>query len=145
MANRHDIPPTCRQYLLFWVSVCLLEPPIPHPPTSLSFLPTTSSTFASFPPSNSLQPEDLPQLRHRVLGPGDGVPHRPLVGEDLVVVTALERLVAEEVDGGVLDAAGPLGLVLEVLEAVGLVPARGEDVEGDLAADGEAGARAKSQ
>ncbi len=66
------------------------------------------------------------------------MPHRPLVVEDLVVVATLHRLVAKEVDGGVLDAAGPLGLVLEVLQAVRLVPARGEDVEGDLAANGEA-------
>lgn len=62
----------------------------------------------------------------------------PLIVENLVIITALERLVAKEVDGGVLDAAGPLGLVLEVLQAVRLVPAGGEDVEGDLAADGEA-------
>lgn len=59
------------------------------------------------------------------------------VDVDLVVVAALKGLVAEEVDLGVLDAAGPLGVVLEVLEAVRLVPAGGEDVEGDLAADGE--------
>lgn len=62
----------------------------------------------------------------------------PRILVNLVVVAALERLVAEEVDGGVLDAVGLLGLVLEVLQAVGLVPAGGEDVEGDLAADGEA-------
>lgn len=86
-----------------------------------------------------LQLEDIPQLPHRVLGPGDGVAHGPLVVVDLPVVAALHGLVAEEVDRGVLDAAGPLGLVLEVLQAVRLVPARGEDVEGDLAADGEPG------
>ena len=57
---------------------------------------------------------------------------------DLVVVTALGRLVAEEVDRGVLDAARLLGLVLEVRQAERLVPAGGEDVEGDLAADREA-------
>lgn len=65
----------------------------------------------------------------------------PGVAVDLVVVAAGEGLVAEEVDRLVLDAA-VLGLALEVLEAVGLVPAGGEDVEGDLAADGEAVARA---
>ena len=57
--------------------------------------------------------------------------------EDLVVVAALVRLVAEEVDGAVLDAADLL-LGFDVLQAVGLVPASGEDVEGDLAADGVA-------
>lgn len=61
----------------------------------------------------------------------------PRVAEDLVVVAALEGLVAEEVDRLVLDAAWPLGLALQVLQAVGLVPAVGEDVEGDLATDGE--------
>ena len=63
---------------------------------------------------------------------------RALVGEDLVVVATRVRLVAKEVDGLVGDAVGLLGLVLEVAQAVGLVPADGEDVERDLAADGEA-------
>lgn len=58
---------------------------------------------------------------------------------DFVVVAALGRLVAEEVNVLVGDAVGLLGLGLEVLEAVCLVPAGGEDVKGDLAADGEAG------
>jgi hypothetical protein len=57
--------------------------------------------------------------------------------EDLVVVAALVGLVAEEVDGAVLDAADLL-LGFDVLQAVGLVPASGEDVKGDLAADGVA-------
>lgn len=48
--------------------------------------------------------------------------------EDLVVVTALESLVTEEVDGGVVDAADVL-LSLDVLETVSLVPAGREDVE----------------
>lgn len=59
------------------------------------------------------------------------------VGVDFVVVAALEGLVAEKVDGLVGDAVGLLGLVLEVLQAVGLVPAGGEDIEGDLATNGE--------
>jgi len=57
--------------------------------------------------------------------------------EDLVVVAALVGLVAEEVDGVVLDATDLL-LGFDVLQAVGLVPASGEDVERDLAADGVA-------
>jgi hypothetical protein len=71
------------------------------------------------------------RARHRV---ADG----PAVLKDLVVVAAHKRLVAKEVDRRVLDAAGPLGLVLEVLQAVRLVPALGEYVERDLPADGEA-------
>jgi hypothetical protein len=61
-----------------------------------------------------------------------------LVVEDLVVVAALERLVSEEMDVLVGDSVGLLGLVFKVGEAVGLVPAGGEDVEGDLTADREA-------
>lgn len=40
-------------------------------------------------------------------------------------------------DGLVLDA-GDVLLGLDVLQAVSLVPTGGEDIEGDLAADGEA-------
>ncbi len=58
------------------------------------------------------------------------------IGVDLPVVAALGGLVAKEVDCLVLDAVGLLGLVLEVAYAVGLVPARGEYVEGELATDG---------
>ena len=57
--------------------------------------------------------------------------------EDLVVVAALVRLVAEEVDGAVLDATDLL-LCFHVLQAVGLVPSSREDIEGDLAANGVA-------
>jgi hypothetical protein len=60
-----------------------------------------------------------------------------LVCEDLIVVAAWGGLVTEEVDVLVGDAPGLLGLGLEVLEAVGLIPPGGEDVEGDLAANGE--------
>jgi hypothetical protein len=82
--------------------------------------------------------EELPQLGHGFLGVLDRVADGARVLIDLVVVAAVECLVAEEVDLVVLDAAGLGGLGLEVLQAVGLVPAGGEDVEGDLAADGEA-------
>jgi hypothetical protein len=61
------------------------------------------------------------------LGPG--------VGVDLPIVPSLVCLVPEEVDGGVLDAIGPLGFSLYMVQAVCLVPALGEDVEGDLSAD----------
>jgi hypothetical protein len=63
------------------------------------------------------------------------VAHGARVLKNLVIVAAFVRLVAEEVDGAVLDAADLL-LGFHVLQAVRLVPARGEDVEGDLAADG---------
>lgn len=52
--------------------------------------------------------------------------------KDLVVVAALECLVAKEVDRSVLDSAHLLGLVLQMLQTVRLVPARGEHVERNL-------------
>lgn len=60
------------------------------------------------------------------------------VAEDLPVVATLECLVSEEVDVLVGDSLGLLGFVFEVLQAVSLVPAVGEDIEGDLATNGEA-------
>lgn len=61
-----------------------------------------------------------------------------LIDVDFVVVAALVGLVTEEVNVLVLDAAGLLGVVFEVSQAVGLVPSVGEDVEGDLTTNGEA-------
>ena len=58
---------------------------------------------------------------------------RPAILVDLVVISTLKALIAEEVDVFVVDAAQGL-LGLDVLEAEGFVPAGGEDVEGDLAA-----------
>jgi hypothetical protein len=83
--------------------------------------------------------KQLPEDAHRLVGVLDGVANGAGVAVNLPVVAALEGLVAEEVNRLVLDAARLLGLVLEVLEAVGLVPAGREDVKGNLAADGEAG------
>ena len=91
------------------------------------------------PTTSSLQVEHLAQLGEGVVGRGDGVADGARVLEDLVVVAALVRLVAEEVDRGVVDAARQVLLVRDVLQAVRLVPALREDVEGDLAADGVAG------
>ena len=61
----------------------------------------------------------------------------PLIGEDLVVVTALGGLITEEVDVLVSDATLS-SVVLKMLEAVSLVPAGRKDIEGDLTTDGEA-------
>lgn len=82
-----------------------------------------------------LKVEQLLQLSDSLLRAGHAVADSARVLEDLVVVAALVGLVAEEVDGAVLDAADLL-LGFDVLQAVGLVPASGEDVKGDLAADG---------
>ena len=83
-----------------------------------------------------LQVKELLEDAHRVIGRLDGVSNGARVAVDFPVVAAFKGLVAKEVDLGVGNAARLLGLLLEVLEAVGLVPAPGEDVEGDLAADG---------
>lgn len=64
--------------------------------------------------------------------------NRAWVLVDLVIIAALVRLVAKEVDGGVLNAIRLLGVGLEVSKAVSLVPAGWEDIEGDLTADGVA-------
>lgn len=56
---------------------------------------------------------------------------------DFVVVTSLKSLVTKEVNVPVGNAA-ILGLILEMLKAVSLVPTGGEDVKRDLAADREA-------
>lgn len=61
----------------------------------------------------------------------------PLVLVNLVVVTAFVGLVAEKVNSRVVYAGNVL-LRRQVLETVGLVPAGGEDVEGNLPADGVA-------
>lgn len=65
------------------------------------------------------------------------MPNRPGVLKDLVVVAPLERLVAKEVHRGVRNTARLLGLVLEVLQAVRLVPTLWEHVKRDLPANGE--------
>ena len=64
------------------------------------------------------------------------MPHRPTILIDLIIISPLIRLVPKEMNSRVLDPAN-LFFFFEMLQAVGLVPAGGEDVEGDLAADGE--------
>lgn len=82
-----------------------------------------------------MQIKKLHELSSAVLGVGDCMTGGSRVLEDFVVVSAFVGFVAEEVDGGVGDSIGLFGFGFEVVEAVGFVPAGGEDVEGDLAAD----------
>lgn len=104
-----------------------------------SFIPILPCVLLPTPsPFQHLQVKGLLYLLEAVLGALDRVADSAGVGVDLIVVAALHGLVAEEVDGSVVDAARLLGLVFQVLQAVCLVPARGEYVERDLAADGEA-------
>jgi len=54
----------------------------------------------------------------------------------LIIIPARTRLVAKEMDVFVLNSVGLLGFRFEVLQTVALVPAVGEDIEGDLATNG---------
>lgn len=85
-----------------------------------------------------LQVKELLQLCHRILGARHRVSNRPRIAVDLVVVSSLVCLVTEEVNRGVLNTARLLRLVLEMLQAVGLVPSGWEHIEGYLAANREA-------
>jgi hypothetical protein len=94
---------------------------------------------------STLRLEALQQLLHlpvRILWILHLVPDGPLIAINLPVVTAGIGLVPIKVDDIIRDATAFL-LAGKMRQAVCLVPARGEDVEGDLAADGvgEAGVR----
>jgi hypothetical protein len=66
------------------------------------------------------------------------VPDRAVISVDLVVIATLVRLVAEEMDGSVVQAIWEVLLVRQVLQAVRLVPTGRKNVEGNLAAYGVA-------
>lgn len=73
--------------------------------------------------------EQLLELGVRVIWVSNRMSDSSWILVDLVVVTALVCLVAEEVDGIILDAVWLFGLVLQVLEAVCLVPSSWEYIE----------------
>ena len=58
----------------------------------------------------------------------------PLVSVYLVIVPAFLCFVAEEVNGVVFNPADVL-FFRDMLQAVGLIPAQGKDIERDLATD----------
>jgi hypothetical protein len=64
------------------------------------------------------------------------VASRSWVIVDLIIISALESLVAEEVNRRIRHTPRLLPLVLEMLQAIRLIPPSGEDIEGDLPADG---------
>ena len=80
-----------------------------------------------------LQIESLLDLRIAIVRIFDTMSDRSGIFVNLIVVSSLERLVAEEVNGLVIDTPGKILVVLDVLQAVPLIPPRGENVEGDLA------------
>ena len=66
------------------------------------------------------------------------MPDRPRVLVDLIVVAILEALVAKEVDVLVVDTGEMFGWIcfgFDMLQAVCLIPAVREDIEGDLTAN----------
>lgn len=97
--------------------------------------PISMSKHVSFQRCRYSQIEQFLHLLKCVLGVLDRVPDCPGILVELVVVAALVCLVAEEMDCLVVDSVWFLGFGLEMREAVSLVPAVGEDVEGDLTAD----------
>jgi hypothetical protein len=86
--------------------------------------------------SPHLKIKDLLKLLHSIIGIHNRVADCAGILINLVVVTSDETLVAEEVDVLVIGA-GELLLSRDVLQGIGLVPALGEDIERDLAANRE--------
>lgn len=80
----------------------------------------------------------LLQLLHGVLGSLDRVADSPGVNVNLVIIATSKALVTEEVDVLVFGAAELL-FSLDMLQTIGLVPASGENIERDLATNGETG------
>ena len=96
----------------------------------------------SQPRTRQSQVEKLLDDPHRVLRALDSMPDRPGILIDLIIITILEALVAEEVDVLVLNAREMLRRVsfgLDMSQAVCLIPTVREDIEGDLAANRVAG------
>lgn len=62
------------------------------------------------------------------------MPNRSAIFEDLEIVSTLVCFVSEEVDGRVINST-ERPLLLQVLEAVSLVPASGEYIKGNLTTD----------
>ena len=87
-------------------------------------------------PHFALKIEYFLELFHCVFWTFHAVSNGPTVLVDLIIISSFIRLVAEEMYGCVVCAAERF-LRFEVLEAVGLVPARWKDVEGNLTTDGE--------
>ena len=55
---------------------------------------------------------------------------------DLIVIPALIGLVSKEVDRLVSDPPGPLRFSFDMLQTVRFVPSMGENIKGDLPANG---------
>ena len=78
--------------------------------------------------------EQLFHRPHCILRILDTVPNCPAVFEDFIIISTFECFVSEEVDGRVINTTERL-LCFQVLQAVSLIPASGEYIEGNLSAD----------
>lgn len=85
-----------------------------------------------------LQLEQFLDNLHGLCWAFDSMANGAGVGVDLVIVSARACLVAEKVNVLVCDTSGLLSIILEMTQAVGLVPTSREDIERDLATDREA-------
>jgi len=79
------------------------------------------------------QAEDFLQFPCRIIWTGDRMPNCSWIFVDLVVVSALVRLITKEVYRRVLYPIRLLRLVLQMLQAIRLIPASGEDIKRYLA------------
>jgi hypothetical protein len=64
------------------------------------------------------------------------MPHSSLIRENFMIIAARISLIAKEMDCLVFNS-GNILFSLDVLKAIGFVPAGWEDIEGDHASNGE--------
>mmetsp|Transcript_24707 Transcript_24707/g.59566 ORF Transcript_24707/g.59566 Transcript_24707/m.59566 type:complete len:225 (+) Transcript_24707:291-965(+) len=65
-----------------------------------------------------------------ILGRSHGMSNRPIRRKDLIVISALERLITKEMNLIVIS-------LLQILETISLIPPGGKDIERDLTTDAE--------
>ena len=92
---------------------------------------TMPSIFGTSPLSLCLKIKQLFHYPHCVLRTLDTMPNCPAIFENLIIVSTLERFVAKEVDGRIINTTERL-LRLQVFQTISLVPACGKYIEGNL-------------
>jgi hypothetical protein len=79
--------------------------------------------------SSTSQIEDLLNQLERIIWTLNRMANGSWIRIDFIIIPSNVCLISEEVDSSVCDAAGFLGFGLQMPQAVGLVPARWEDIE----------------
>lgn len=82
-----------------------------------------------------LQINQLVELCNRLARIHDGMPNCSRITENLKIISTLKGLVTKEVNCLVLDTMRHVLFILDVLEAICLVPAFWEDVERNVSSD----------